>query len=91
MSVQHGGNHYKDVPPGYQPIEIGEVLNLSPAEYSVLKYLLRYKKKAGLEDLKKMMHFGQILMRMQYGVNSTLSFDESQEKKPDSESLERTF
>lgn len=77
MDVQHGGNHYKGVPAGFQPIEIAETLGLSATEFSILKYLLRYAKKNGLEDLKKMMHFGQILIKTRYGVDSTLTYAET--------------
>ena len=84
MEVQHGGDHYKGVPTGYQPIEIAEKLGLSATEFSVLKYLLRYKKKSGLVDLKKMMHFGQMLIKMHYGVETTLEYQETASESGDS-------
>lgn len=77
MKLQQGGDHYKGVPPGYQPIEIAETLGLSATEFSVLKYLLRYKKKNGLEDLKKMMHFGQMLIARHYGVQAEISYSDA--------------
>lgn len=84
MEVQHGGDHYKGVPAGYQPIEIAEKLGLSATEFSVLKYLLRYKKKSGLVDLKKMMHFGQMLIKMHYGVETTVAYQETASESSDS-------
>ncbi len=59
--IQHGGNHYKDQPKHLQPIYLATALKLNPMEYSVLKYLLRHRKKGGLLDLQKMMHFAQML------------------------------
>lgn len=78
LDVQHGGDHYKGVPKGYQPIEIAEILNLSATEFSVLKYLLRHKRKNGAEDVKKMLHFGQMLLKMNYGVESSLTTKKEQ-------------
>lgn len=46
--VHYGG---KDNP--YEAINIIEAYSMSFCEGNVLKYLLRYKKKNGLEDLKK--------------------------------------
>lgn len=74
--IQHGGDHYKDQPKHLQPIWLGVALNLNPMEYSVLKYLLRHRKKAGLEDLKKMVHFAQMLMEHEYGVCPVVVYPE---------------
>ena len=51
LTKQSGGSHYKDL--AIQPIEIIDANNLSFMEGSVLKYLLRWKAKNGIEDLKK--------------------------------------
>jgi hypothetical protein len=74
--IQHGGDHYKDQPKHLQPIWLGIALNLNPMEYSVLKYLLRHRKKSGLEDLKKMVHFAQMLMEHEYGVCPVVVYPE---------------
>lgn len=72
--IQHGGNHYKDQPKHLQPIYLATVLKLNPMEYSVLKYLLRHRKKGGLLDLQKMMHFGQMLLQEEYGVETEIKY-----------------
>jgi hypothetical protein len=77
LAQQHGGDHYKQAPPGYQPVEIGHILGLNPSEYSVLKYLLRHKRREGAKDVKKMLHFGQFLLKFEYGVESQLTFTET--------------
>jgi hypothetical protein len=72
--IQHGGNHYKDQPKHLQPIYLATALKLNPMEYSVLKYLLRHRKKGGLLDLQKMMHFGQMLLQEEYGVEAEIKY-----------------
>ena len=58
--MQVGGTHYADMP--IQPLEIMKA-NFKEAEYegylrgNVLKYLLRYQTKNGVEDLKKAEHY----------------------------------
>lgn len=58
--MQVGGTHYKDLP--IQPFDIMKA-NFKKEEYegylrgNVLKYLLRYQTKNGVEDLKKASHY----------------------------------
>ena len=52
---QVGGSHYKDKK--LQPWDIIDELNLNFYEGNALKYLIRYKDKNGVEDLKKAIHY----------------------------------
>ena len=52
---QVGGNHYKGKP--YQPWDIIDTWELNYYEGNVLKYLLRWRYKNGVEDLKKAQHY----------------------------------
>jgi len=45
-------DHYKSES-GLESIEVIEAFNLNFAEGCIVKYILRYKEKNGLEDLKK--------------------------------------
>ena len=72
--IQHGGDHYKGQPKHLQPIWLATALKLNPMEYSILKYLLRHRRKGGVEDLKKMMHFGQMLIEQEHGVETELIY-----------------
>ena len=72
--IQHGGSHYKDQPKHLQPIYLATALKLNPMEYSVLKYLLRHRKKGGLLDLQKMMHFAQMLWEENYGQAPQITY-----------------
>ncbi len=60
MSRQVGGNHYKRA---HQPWEIIEEWNLNYWAGNVLKYLLRYPYKNGVEDLKKAQHYLEYLIK----------------------------
>jgi hypothetical protein len=90
--IQHGGDHYKGQPKHLQPIYLGMALKLNPIEYSILKYLLRHRKKGGLLDLQKMMHFGQMLIQEEHGVETEIKYlsepiDAEFEVVPESQSI----
>lgn len=52
---QVGGDHYKKKK--ITPWEIIDLLNLDYYEGNALRYLLRYRDKNGVEDLKKLRHY----------------------------------
>lgn len=58
LDTQVGGSHYK----GYKYELIKFVLDMKFdfVQGSILKYLVRYRKKNGLEDLRKAKHFAEI-------------------------------
>lgn len=60
MDKQIGGTHYL----GYEisPIEWSLDNNINAGEFSILRYVLRYSDKNGLEDLDKAIHYAYILM-----------------------------
>ena len=64
LTVQEGGNHYKDMP--IQPVEYIHVNKLGYFEGCVIKYVSRWKKKNGIEDLKKARHFIDLLIELEY-------------------------
>ena len=59
LSRQVGGNHYRRA---HQPWEIIEEWNLNFWAGNVLKYLLRYPYKNGVEDLEKAKHYLEYLI-----------------------------
>ncbi len=59
---QVGGDHY--VKYKIQPVEIINDLHLGYIRGNILKYLVRYKDKNGLEDLKKAFHYVRIYEKM---------------------------
>lgn len=56
-SIQVGGDHYKGY--DYQPLDLIENLNLSFAEGCILKYVIRFRKKGGKEDLLKAVDYAR--------------------------------
>lgn len=79
VEQQIGGTHYKSLPDGYQPIQIAMKLGLDAAQFSILKYLLRYKRKNGAEDVKKLIHFAQFILELEYGIKSSIEYVEAED------------
>ena len=63
LEKQEGGSHYK----GYsiQPIEYIHANNIPFAEGSVIKYVTRWRDKNGVADLKKAIHFLELLIELE--------------------------
>lgn len=54
---QIGGLHYKKCPPEFQHWNLVRVHNWDYFQAQSIKYIMRYKEKAGIEDLEKALHF----------------------------------
>jgi len=63
LKAQVGGNHYKDMK--IQPIEFIHANNIPFIEGSVIKYISRWRNKGGVEDLKKVKHFVDLLIELE--------------------------
>lgn len=63
LDVQIGGDHYKKY--AIQPIEYSMANGLNPCQANVVKYITRYKDKGGVEDLKKVIHYVQLLIEIE--------------------------
>ena len=59
LDIQIGGNHYKNYK--IQPIEFFMANQTPYTEAAIIKYILRYKDKNGIEDLNKVAHLIDIL------------------------------
>lgn len=64
LEVQVGGDHYKGK--GMQPLIYIRANKLTFEEGSVLKYLTRHKEKNGAKDLRKAIHFLQLIIEDVY-------------------------
>lgn len=64
LSVQEGGDHYKKC--GIQPIEYIHANGLDYFQGNVVKYVTRHKDKNGKEDIKKAIHYLNLILEMQY-------------------------
>jgi hypothetical protein len=63
LEKQVGGSHYKDM--AIQPIEYIHKNGLGFCEGNIVKYITRWKTKNGIEDLKKVIHYAELLIQME--------------------------
>ena len=64
LKKQIAGVHYKSLP--IQPVEYCQKNGLNFCESSAIKYITRHKEKGGAVDIKKAIHFLEILLEMEY-------------------------
>ena len=57
---QVGGNHYKNYK--IQPAEFIIKNNIGFCEGNIIKYILRFKEKGGVQDLEKAKHYIELLI-----------------------------
>jgi hypothetical protein len=64
LEKQVSGSHYKDK--GIQPIVYIHANNLGFCEGNVIKYVTRHKDKNGAADIKKAIHYLELLLELEY-------------------------
>lgn len=64
-NVQVGGGHYKDFP--IQPAEYCQKNKLDWCEANIVKYASRHASKNGAEDVRKIIHYAELLLEWNYG------------------------
>lgn len=62
--TQVGGGHYKDME--IQPTEFCQRNKLRAIESNIIKYACRHRAKGGREDVKKIIHYAQLLLELEY-------------------------
>ena len=65
--LQVGGDHYKNM--AIQPLEFVMANDLNFCEANIVKYITRHHAKGGAEDVKKVIHYAQLLLQLKYGEN----------------------
>lgn len=65
LDVQVGGAHYKEM--AIEPLEFILVNELPFAEGSIVKYVSRWRKKGGVQDLEKARHLLDVLIEHEKG------------------------
>lgn len=68
LDQQEGGSHYKSCK--IQPIEFIHANELDFFQGNIIKYATRHKTKNGAEDLRKVIHYAQLALELQYGEKS---------------------
>ena len=61
---QEGGNHYRIA---IQPIEFIQANKLDFIQGSIVKYAVRFRDKNGAEDIRKIIHYCELLLELEYG------------------------
>ena len=69
LDKQVSGNHYKDK--GIQPIVYIHANNLGFCAGNVVKYVTRYKEKNGAADIRKAIHYLELLLELEYKNDTT--------------------
>jgi hypothetical protein len=80
LNKQVSGGHYKEY--AIQPVEFIAANNLDFFQGNVIKYILRHRDKNGAEDLKKAIHYIELMLELYYN-------HESKEESFNPESLPR--
>ena len=63
-AVQVGGEHYKNFP--IQPVEYIHANKLDFMTGCAIKYLTRHKLKGGAQDIRKAIHFCNLILELEY-------------------------
>lgn len=88
--IQIGGGHYLNKK--IQPVEYIQANDLSFFQGNVVKYVTRYKDKKGSEDLKKAIHYLQMILEFEYDVLTNFSYlDENIEEVTEFQTKEDFF
>jgi len=61
--VQIGGDHYKKL--AIQPVEYIHANSIPFIEGSIIKYATRWRDKGGVDDLRKIKHFADLLIELE--------------------------
>jgi len=67
LTKQVGGNHYQGF--AIPPIDFVHKNNLGFIEGNIIKYVCRFRKKNGKQDLEKAKHFIEMLIELEYPEN----------------------
>jgi hypothetical protein len=65
LAKQVGGKHYTNML--VQPVEFIVANNIGFLEGNIIKYICRHQSKHGAEDIKKAIHYCEMLLHIKYG------------------------
>ena len=65
LELQVGGNHYKNLK--IQPIEYIHANGLDFLSGNIVKYASRHQCKNRAEDVRKIIHYAQLILKLEYG------------------------
>lgn len=65
LNNQVGGSHYKDLK--IQPVEYIHANGFDFLTGNIIKYASRHRSKNGAEDVKKIIHYAELILKLEYG------------------------
>jgi hypothetical protein len=65
LGIQHGGDHYKKM--RIQPVEYIHQNGLGFLEGNAIKYLSRHRDKGKADDIRKAIHYCELILELEYG------------------------
>lgn len=65
LQTQAGGSHYTQMK--IQPVEYINANGLDFLQGNIVKYATRHKAKNGAEDIRKIIHYCELILELQYG------------------------
>jgi hypothetical protein len=68
--IQIGGSHYNKYV--IQPTEFIYKNNVPFVEGNIIKYVMRHRDKNGAEDLKKAIHYCELLLKFEYNIDKEI-------------------
>jgi len=71
---QVGGDHYKSLK--ISPLDFIVQNGLNWYDGSIVKYACRHKVKGGAQDLQKIIHYAQLELEREYGIQSEITYKE---------------
>jgi hypothetical protein len=70
FTKQIGGSHYKQC--AIQPLEYIVANDIPYLEGNVIKYVTRHKDKGGIDDIRKAIHYLELIMETEYDIKKLL-------------------
>lgn len=80
LEIQHGGKHYKNL--AIQPAEYNHKNEIPFCAAEAIKYLTRYRAKNKEEDIRKAIHFCQMIMEFDYDIPVKVLYGQDALDKP---------
>tara|TARA_R110002167_G_scaffold21430_1_gene77856 strand:+ start:286 stop:585 length:300 start_codon:yes stop_codon:yes gene_type:complete len=76
LDTQVGGNHYKSMP--IQPVEFIQKNDLGFIEGNIVKYICRWRSKGGIDDVRKVIHYAELLIDFELNKESQSETEEAE-------------
>lgn len=76
LGTQIGGDHYKSM--SIQPVEFVVKNDLGFIEGNIVKYICRWRSKGGIDDVRKVIHYAELLIDFELNKQSQYEKEEAE-------------